>query len=67
MHTLNIFIGLLLLIQMISSTLLKVNQEMLKEGDCHGLDFQNCINKCKGIKNYKQCKYINKKANCQCE
>ena len=52
---------------MVSSTLLKVSQDMLKEGDCHGLDFQKCLKQCKGIKHFKQCEYYNKKAKCQCE
>lgn len=56
-----------LLLQLITTTLVKLNQDALKVGKCHGLDFLNCVSSCKGIKSFKECVYTDKKPKCECE
>lgn len=56
-----------LILHTIVTALTKLNQDELKVGKCHGLDFQNCVTSCKGIKSYKDCIYIDKKPKCECE
>ena len=47
-------------------TLMDVKRDELKKGMCHGLDFQRCVVKCKGMKLYKECYYVNKEPKCEC-
>ena len=46
--------------------LMDVKKDELKKGMCHGLDFQKCVVKCKGMKLYKECYYVNKEPKCEC-
>lgn len=51
-----------------TQTKMKMTSDDLRVGSCHGKDFKQCINKCGGMKYFKECTYDDQKeVQCQCE